>query len=304
MIEKYVNAEELKQLLSSLVVVVGGLTIAGLLASILVPGLRNANKPEAPMPVTPVVGELGWLDPTEFPPEQGRVIPPLDPKALIAPSPDLIARGKQVFTQNCTSCHGEQGRGDGPASTTMDPRPRNFTSSAGWDKGYDLPTIFKTVTEGIQGTSMASFDYLSKRDRMALAHYVQSFGSFPHGTGSPQAMEDLSKKLAAAGGKTPNKIPVSMAMAKLEEEFSAPPLLTVASEDHSPAAELFRRVIVDRTRAAQTLAGSESWRAGAKELAASILPGVPENGFSESVATLSAEEWKELHGELIKLVGR
>ncbi|MGA2262385.1 MAG: c-type cytochrome, partial [Acidobacteriota bacterium] len=269
MIEKYVDAEELKRLLSSLIVVVGALTIAGLFASIVVPGLRNANKPETSMPVNPAVGEPGWLDPTEFPPGRGRVIPPVDPTTLIVPSPDLIAKGKQVFTQNCTSCHGEQGRGDGPASTTMNPRPRNFTSSAGWDKGYDLPTIFKTVTEGVQGTSMASFDYLSKRDRMALAHYVQSFGAFPHGTGSPQTMEALSKKLAAVGEKTPNKIPVSMAMAKLEEEFSAPPPLTVASEDHSPGAELFRRVIVDRNRAAQTLAGSESWRTGAKELAAS-----------------------------------
>jgi hypothetical protein len=44
MIEKYVDAEELKRLLSTLLAVLGGLVIAGLFASIVVPGLRNANK--------------------------------------------------------------------------------------------------------------------------------------------------------------------------------------------------------------------------------------------------------------------
>ena len=98
MIEKYVDAEELKRLLSTLIVFLGALAIAGLFAMIVVPGLRNANKPEAPTPVTPVVGEPGWLDPTEFPPREGREIPPVDPKALIAYSPELVARGKVLFT--------------------------------------------------------------------------------------------------------------------------------------------------------------------------------------------------------------
>ena len=41
MIEKYVNEEELKRLLSTLVVVLGALMIAVLFASIIVPGLRS-----------------------------------------------------------------------------------------------------------------------------------------------------------------------------------------------------------------------------------------------------------------------
>ena len=68
MIEKYVDAEELKRLLSVLVVILGCLIIAGLFASIVVPGLRNANRPATPAPVEPVVGESGWLNPEEFPP--------------------------------------------------------------------------------------------------------------------------------------------------------------------------------------------------------------------------------------------
>jgi hypothetical protein len=133
---------------------------------------------------------------------------------------------------------------------------------------------------------------------------VQSLGTFPHVTGSQEAVEALSKTLAAAGEKIPNKIPVSMAMAKLQEEFSAPPPLAVAPEDHSPGAEVFRKAIHNPIRAAQTLAGSEDWRKGPAELAAGIMQDAPGNGFSVSAATLSAAEWKDLHSELIKLVGR
>jgi mono/diheme cytochrome c family protein len=303
MIEKYVNAEELRRLLSTLVVILAVLAIGGLFAMIVVPGLRNANKPETPTPVSPVVGEPGWLDPTEFPPERGRVIPAVDPKTLIAPSTQLVAKGKELFAANCVQCHGEQGLGNGPASATMNPRPRNFTSSNGWTNGYSLPAIYKTVNMGVPGTSMASFNYLSRNDRMALAHFVQSLGAFSHGAGGDEALEALSKELATQGEKTPNKIPVSLAMAKLEREFTAARPLAVVAEDHSPGAEIFRRMVPNASRAAQVLAGSEKWRKGPAELAASILPDAPGNGFSMSAATLSAEEWKQLHAKLLELGG-
>ena len=302
MIEKYVNPAELKRLLSGLIVVVGALVIAGLFAAIVVPGLRNANRPPAPMPVNPVVGEPGWLDPTEFPPEKGHEIPPVDANALIAYAPEWVARGKFVYTTNCGACHGELGRGDGPAAATMNPRPRNFTSPDGWKNGYDLPAIFQTLRVGVKGTSMAAFDYLSKSDRMAAAHYVQALGAFSHGTGSPEALESLAKELAAPGEKTPNRIPVSMAMARLQAEFSAPPPIAVAPEAPGPGAELLRQVILDPSRSAQTLAGSTFWRTGPQELAASILPGVPGNGFAVRVATLSAAEWQALQAELLKML--
>jgi mono/diheme cytochrome c family protein len=304
MIEKYVTAEELRRLLSTLFVFLGALAIAGLFAVTVVPGLRNANRPESPTPVSPVVGEPGWLDPTEFPPQRGKEIPPVDPKALIAYSPELVARGNVLYTANCVQCHGELGHADGPAASTMNPRPRNFTLPDGWTNGSDLPAIYKTLSTGVTGTSMASFDYLSKRDRMALAHYVQALGAFPHGTGSPEAVDALSRELAAPGEKTHNRIPVSMAMARLVQEFSAPPPLAVASEDHSPGAELMRRVVIDPSRAARTLTGSSSWRSDPKELAASILQATPGNGFSVSAAALSPAEWQTLHAELIKITQR
>lgn len=301
MIEKYVNAEELKRLLSSLVIFLGILVIAGLFASIVVPGLRNANKPGTPTPVNPVVGEPGWLDVTEYPPERGRVIPPLDPQTLIQKSPELIARGKTIFAQNCVQCHGEAGRGDGIGAVNMNPRPRNFANPAGWTNGSDVPAIYRTLSEGVKNSSMAAFDYLSRGDRMALAHYVQSLGTYTHESGSPKAVAALSRELAAPGEKTLNKIPVSMALAKLESEYHAPALLlAVNPEDSSEEAQLLRRVIVDERRAAATLSGSSLWRSGLKELAGSLISNAPGNGFSTGVATLSASEWRMLQGAILK----
>jgi mono/diheme cytochrome c family protein len=300
MIEKYVNAEELRRVLSTLLVVMGALLIAGLFGIIVVPGLRNANKPPAATPVNPVVGEPGWLDPTEFPPERGKEIPAVDPQALISYSPELVARGKTIYAANCIACHGELGHGDGVAAATMNPRPRDMTDPAGWRNGFDLPGIYKTLGAGVKGTSMPAFDNLSKKDRMAVAHYVQALGVFPHGTGSAETAKALSAELAAPGETTPNRIPVSMAMTRLEKEFNAPPPLTLVPEDRSPEADLLRRVILDPSRAALVLAEETLWRERPERLARSILPGSPGNGFSPSLATLSIAEWQALHAQLLE----
>ena len=114
-----------------------------------------------------------------------------------------------------------------------------------------MPGIFKTINEGIKGTSMSSFDYLARKDRMALVQYVQSLATFPRKTGSPQAMEALTSQLAAAGEIVPNKIPVSAAMARLSAEYKAPHPLTVLREDQSPGAGILRRILKDPDRAAQ-----------------------------------------------------
>jgi mono/diheme cytochrome c family protein len=43
-----------------------------------------------------------------------------------AEAPGDAAAGKVVFLQNCAPCHGADGRGDGPASAGLNPKPANF----------------------------------------------------------------------------------------------------------------------------------------------------------------------------------
>ncbi|HKA90100.1 MAG TPA: c-type cytochrome [Haliangiales bacterium] len=44
----------------------------------------------------------------------------------VADNPAAKAKADEIFTQRCTPCHGLEGRGNGPASATLTPRPRNF----------------------------------------------------------------------------------------------------------------------------------------------------------------------------------
>lgn len=85
----------------------------------------------------------------------------------------LVAHGSRVYQTYCASCHGKTGLGDGLAAAGLRPAPRNLVDGD-WKKGGDSMTIYRTLVEGIEGSSMVSFSYLSKLDRWALVHYVRS----------------------------------------------------------------------------------------------------------------------------------
>lgn len=42
---------------------------------------------------------------------------------------DNTARGKELFAQRCASCHGNEGKGDGPVAAALPPdqKPRNLS---------------------------------------------------------------------------------------------------------------------------------------------------------------------------------
>ncbi len=294
MIEQYVDAAELKRLLSALLVVVGVILLACLFAVIVVPGLRNANRPPAAPAVSVVGGETGWLDPAEYPPVRGFDIPPVRPEEVLTATPALLDRGRALFERNCRSCHGPEGRGDGPAAGGLSPPPRNFAEALGWKTGTTIPEIYRTLMEGIPGSSMGAYDYLRAKDRMALVHYVQSLGAFSHGD-NLVALEAFGKQFATAGERVPNKIPASLAEKRLREEFREPEPIRA----DGPGAEILREEAWDLQRVALALEASQTWRTGPEALAALVLPGVPENGFRPRVATCSAEEWGRLHAALV-----
>ena len=302
MIERYLSPAELKRLLSALLVVVLFLCLLMVFAFLVLPGLRNANAPAAEQSSRspgPVPGVSGWLDPTDYPPERGRTVPPIDPATVMTPNPDLLARGKALFTGTCASCHGVAGNGDGPAGKGLNPPPRRFTQPEGWTNGYRITGIFKTLAEGVPGSSMVSYSYLSKRDRMALVHYVRSLGSFDHGAEDPKALADLTHLFASAGEVIPNRIPVPMAMVRLEQEaVPVPPLQLASPLVPPPGSAVLAAAVTDPARAARTLAGHPGWAASDRALAEAIVPGLPGDGFAPAVALYSDPQWQELRTEL------
>jgi mono/diheme cytochrome c family protein len=216
----YLSPEELKRLASALLVVLGFIAIMAFFGFTVVPGLRYQAHTTSDATVQAVQGETGWLDPTDYPAQAREIIPPIDPKTVMTPNAPLMARGKALYAQTCATCHGPDGHGDGPGGKGLNPRPRNFTEKAAWKNGTHLEDIYKTLDEGIKGSSMVSYNYLSKKDRMALVHVVQSLGTFDHGANDPKAIANLEKLFASAGEVIPNRIPVARAVTALSREYA------------------------------------------------------------------------------------
>lgn len=64
---------------------------------------------------------------------------------LAAAAPPVDAR--EVFNSRCATCHGATGHGDGPASTALNPKPRNYTDLA-WQKSVTDAQIRQTILYG------------------------------------------------------------------------------------------------------------------------------------------------------------
>ena len=140
---------------------------------------------------------------------------PVDVAKLVQQAPSLASKGQAIFAQQCVSCHGANGHGDGAASATLNPKPRNFTQGDGWKNGRKLTQIFKTITTGIPGSAMAPFTSLSSEERFALASYVQSLG--------PKAPADVQADIAALqqslGAVAKPQIPIAIALEIMAREW-------------------------------------------------------------------------------------
>jgi putative copper export protein/mono/diheme cytochrome c family protein len=70
-------------------------------------------------------------------------------------SAQSIAAGEALFAQNCTTCHGPDGHGDGPAAKNLQPPPADLTT--GHIYAHSDGDIFWWITHGI-GNTMPAFD--------------------------------------------------------------------------------------------------------------------------------------------------
>jgi high-affinity iron transporter len=91
---------------------------------------------------------------------------PLSPSA----PPDLN-RGRALYAAQCAACHGGTGAADGPAARGLDPPPIAFTDRRRADE-RSIFALYQVVTQGLEGTGMASFAHLPEEDRWALALYA------------------------------------------------------------------------------------------------------------------------------------
>ena len=108
--------------------------------------------------------------------KNGNWIAPASANKLKNPLNDIAKarrEGKSIFNTQCFTCHGTNGKGDGPAAMSLNPKPANLTSNK-IQKQSD-GAIFWKITNG--NSPMPSFKYaLSENQRWELVDYIRQLG--------------------------------------------------------------------------------------------------------------------------------
>jgi len=78
-------------------------------------------------------------------PESG----PSRPRAAGAGQPGGASQAEQMFGSMCAMCHGSDGTGRGPASASLNPKPRDYTDAA-WQASITDDQIKEAIVKGGQ----------------------------------------------------------------------------------------------------------------------------------------------------------
>lgn len=94
-------------------------------------------------------------------------------KNPIAKDEASIKNGKTIYVAYCTPCHGNSGKGDGPASASLNPKPADHTSPT--VQAQSDGTMFYKISEGHAHTAMPPFKaVLSSDQRWAVINYIRT----------------------------------------------------------------------------------------------------------------------------------
>jgi mono/diheme cytochrome c family protein len=136
----------------------------------------------------PAYGQEGWAPADGSWLEVEVTAPEERPKE----TPENIQAGKEIYTRDCSQCHGEKGDGEGGAvfgpegDLRILPRPRDFQKAIykfrTTESQYPLDEdLFRTITRGVPGTAMPHFDKsksptsLTENERWQVVYAIKDF---------------------------------------------------------------------------------------------------------------------------------
>jgi mono/diheme cytochrome c family protein len=90
-------------------------------------------------------------------------------------TPALQSDGADIFAENCVSCHGKGGKGDGPAAAALNPKPPDLTDAELMGSMSDAQ-LLKVLSDG-KGFMPGYASMLSTEELQALTAYVRSLSA-------------------------------------------------------------------------------------------------------------------------------
>ncbi len=91
------------------------------------------------------------------------------------------AAGEAIYKKNCAGCHGATGAGNGPAASSLKPKPANFVSADYKDStgknpaDYSDADLIAVIDNGRKGTAMPAWKKSINAEQAAdVLAYVRS----------------------------------------------------------------------------------------------------------------------------------
>jgi cytochrome c oxidase cbb3-type subunit 2 len=94
--------------------------------------------------------------------------------------PPPLNEQRRLFIQWCAVCHGDAGRGDGPAAASLAIKPRDLVEDnwryvpAGGDAVAERLALARVIKFGLPATVMAGREYLNDDTILSLVAYLQT----------------------------------------------------------------------------------------------------------------------------------